>query len=154
MKTQEWQFDDFFISTDPALLDIEVIHGFLKTSYWSPGIPQELVEKAVRNSLCLGIYHRATSGRPTQVGFARVISDFATFAYLADVFVLEGFRERGLSKNLMDCIMTLPELQGLRRFCLGTRDAHGLYRQYGFEVIAKPENWMEIRQAAPYGQPG
>ncbi|HLJ87514.1 MAG TPA: GNAT family N-acetyltransferase [Candidatus Angelobacter sp.] len=134
-----WTQDDFEISTDPARIDLAVVHGYLTNSYWAKGIPVEVVERSIHNSLCFGIY-----SNQGQVGFARVITDKATFAYLADVFVLESHRGKGLSKWLMLCIKGHPELQGLRRWSLVTRDAHGLYRQFGFNTIKNHERWMEI----------
>ena len=128
------------IDTDKRRLDFNVIHGFLSTSYWSPNIARETVRRAIENSLCFGVY----LGNQ-QVGFARVITDGATFAYLADVFVLEDYRGRGLSKRLMDAIVNHPHLQGLRRWMLSTRDAHRLYAQYGFTSLATPEKVMERR---------
>ncbi len=127
------------ISADPARLDLAVIHGYLSSSYWSPGVPLEVVTRAVRHSLCFGVYHEGA-----QVGFARVVPDRASFAYLADVFILEAHRGQGLSKQLMRAIMAHEDLQGLRRFMLATRDAHGLYRQFGFESLANPARMMEI----------
>jgi GNAT superfamily N-acetyltransferase len=136
-----WAKGEFEISTDPARIDGNAVHAFLTNSYWAQGIPLETVRRSIANSLCFGIYH---AGR--QVGFARVISDRATFAYLADVFVLESYRGRGLSRWLMECIMGHPDLQGLRRWMLATRDAHGLYRKYGFASIKSPERWMELHR--------
>ena len=130
--------DQITISTDPARLDLDVIHGFLKTAYWCENLPREVIERAIRNSLCFGLYD-ATG----QVGFARVITDRATYAYLADVFVLESHRGRGLSKRLMESIVAHPDLQGLRRWSLLTRDAHGLYAQFGFRPLSQPERHME-----------
>lgn len=127
------------ISTDPAKLDLDVIHGFLSRAYWCEGIPRETLERAIRNSLCFGAY---AEGR--QVGFARVISDRATFGYLADVFVVETHRGRGLSEWMMEVIIAHPELKGLRRWTLGTRDAHGLYSKYGFAPPKFPDRLMEI----------
>jgi GNAT superfamily N-acetyltransferase len=135
----EWRRGEFTISTDPGRIDLDVVHGYLSESYWAPGIPRELVARSIANSLPFGIYHG-----PAQVGFARVITDRATFAYLADVFVLEEERGRGLGKWLMEVIMAHPELQGLRRWMLATRDAHGLYRQHGFEEVANPQALMQI----------
>jgi N-acetylglutamate synthase-like GNAT family acetyltransferase len=120
----------FLISTDRSKLDVEVIHKFLARAYWAAGIPRATVVRAIENSLCFGVYDGAE-----QVGFARVVSDFATYAYVADVFILEPYRERGLGKELMASIMAHPELQGLRRWSLGTRDAQGLYAQFGFEPV-------------------
>ncbi|MGZ3861737.1 MAG: GNAT family N-acetyltransferase [Bacteroidia bacterium] len=130
---------DYTFSTDKRKLDIQVIHQFLSTSYWAQEIPFEIVKRSIENSFCFGVYFR-----DKQVGFARVVTDFATFGYLADVFVLEEHRGKGLSKKLMEFIMSQPELKGLRRFMLATRDAHKLYEQYGFKQLAKPERIMEI----------
>ena len=128
------------ISTDPTRLQPAAIHAYLTRSYWSPGIPQEVVERAIANSLCFGIYLGQA-----QVGFARVVTDKATFAYLADVYVLEEHRGQGLSKRLVRTILAHPELQGLRRFLLATRDAHTLYAQFGFAPTARPQTLMELR---------
>ncbi len=128
------------IDTDKARLDLDVIHGFLSASYWSPNVPREIVRRAIDNSLCFGVYIG-----DAQVGFARVITDLATFAYLADVFILEAYRGRGLSKRLMDAIVSHPQLQGLRRWTLITRDAHALYARYGFTPLATPDRFMERR---------
>ncbi len=137
--THEWRKEAILISDDKSLLDLDVIHGFLAGSYWSEGIPRELLERAIENSISFGVYE---SGR--QVGFARVITDRATFAYLADVFVLESYRGRGLGKRLMQVIMSHPELHGLRRWHLVTRDAHGLYRRFGFCDLRDASWHMEI----------
>lgn len=140
--------NEYEISTDRRRLDIGVIHAYLAQSYWSPGIPRTLVERAIDNSLCFGVHH--PSG---QVGFARVITDKATFAYLADVFILEPHRGQGLAKRLVQAILQHPELQGLRRFLLATRDAHGLYRRFGFAELAKPASVMEILRPNAYSPP-
>lgn len=129
----------FLISTDRAKLDLDVIHNFLTRSYWAAGIPRATVARSIENSLCFGVYDNSN-----QIGFARVISDFATYAYLADVFILEPYRERGLGKELMASIMAHPQLQGLRRWSLATRDAHGLYAQFGFTALENPSRSMEI----------
>ena len=135
------------ISDDLARLDLGVIHRYLsEDSYWAQGIPRELIERAVAHSLCFGVYAGAV-----QVGFARVVSDRTTFAYLADVFVLPEHRGQGLSKRLMAAVTAHPELQGLRRWLLATADAHGLYRQHGFAALAKPERFMERREPIAYG---
>jgi N-acetylglutamate synthase-like GNAT family acetyltransferase len=139
--------EGYSISTNKEKLEIDVIHTFLSNSYWAKDIPLEIVKKSIDNSLCFGVYYENK-----QVGFARVISDFATFAYLADVFILEGHRGKGLSKELMKVVFAHPQLQGLRRFCLGTRDAHQLYEQFGFTVIKKPELWMEIKHDNIYSR--
>lgn len=135
----------YSISTDKKLLQPQVIHQFLSNSYWAKDIPVEIVLRSIENSLCFGLYHHKK-----QIGFARVVSDYATFAYLADVFVLEEHRGRGLAKSLMQEVFGHSQLQGLRRFCLGTRDAHKLYEQFGFYIIKKPELWMEIRHENIY----
>jgi GNAT superfamily N-acetyltransferase len=148
------------ISTDPARLELDVIHGFLTNCYWAKGIPREVVARSIENSLCFGIYDEsktprglaedARHGAPAQVGFARVVSDFATVAYLGDVFVLESHRGRGLSKWMMECIMAHPALQNLRRWILLTRDAHGLYQQSGFMPVAAPDRYMELHRPGVY----
>jgi N-acetylglutamate synthase-like GNAT family acetyltransferase len=136
----------FLISTDQTKLDVDVVHNFLTRSYWAAGIPRTTVVRAIENSLCFGVYDNAK-----QIGFARVISDFATYAYIADVFILEPYRERGLGKELMASIMSHPKLQGLRRWSLGTRDAHGLYAQFGFKPVDNPSPiMMEIVNADIY----
>jgi GNAT superfamily N-acetyltransferase len=137
----EQRCGEFLITTDRARLDLDAVHGFLTNSYWAKGIPREVVEQSIENSLCFGIY---SGGGGAQVGFARVISDFATYAYVADVFVLESHRGRGLGKALMECIMQHPALQGLRRWNLTTRDAHELYAAFGFVPPKWPERYMEI----------
>ena len=127
--------EDFTISTDRSKLDIECIHQFLSTqAYWCLNIPRDTVERAIENSLCFGVYHRGK-----QAGFARVITDYSTIAYLGDVFILEEYRGKGLSKWLMETITS----QGLRRWILLTRDAHGLYREFGWKDISDPSKWME-----------
>ena len=127
------------ISTDTARLDIDAIHAFLTQSYWSPGIPRATVARAIANSLCFGVFWQ-----DQQVGFARMVTDKTTFAYLCDVYVLEAHRGRGVSKQLMDYVMKHPDLQGLRRMMLATRDAHGLYTQFGFTPLGAPDRIMEI----------
>jgi GNAT superfamily N-acetyltransferase len=127
-----------FVTTDPARVDREMVYGFLSQSYWSKGIPPEVFERSIANSLCFSLYDDHQ-----QVGFARVVTDRATFAYLADVFVLPTHRGRGLSRLLMDAIVGHPELQGLRRWVLATRDAHGLYARYGFTPLAHADLFME-----------
>lgn len=134
----EWMRDEYLISTDPARLDIDVIHRFLTESYWAGGVPREVVKRSIEHSLPFGLY---TENR--QIGFARVITDYATFAYLADVFVLDEFRGEGLGKWLIEVVVSHPELAVLRRWMLATRDAHGLYRKSGFTELKQPERWME-----------
>lgn len=140
---------EFLLSTDPARLDLDMIHAFLTNCYWAKGIPRDVVQRSVEHSLCFGIYHEGAR-EVTQVGFARVISDSATIAYLGDVFVLDSYRGRGISKWLMECIMQHPSLQGLRRWILLTRDAHGLYSQFGFTPIKSPDRYMELHRADIY----
>lgn len=137
--------DGYTISADKRRLDIGAIHSFLTQSYWSPGIPLHVVQTAVANSLCFGLFHGVD-----QVGFARVVTDKATFAYLADVYVLEAHRGRGLAKWLLEAILSHVELQGLRRILLATRDAHGLYKQFGFTELSNPSRMMEIFMGDAY----
>ncbi|MBK7182269.1 MAG: GNAT family N-acetyltransferase [Bacteroidetes bacterium] len=137
MQIEEYTLGNCKVSTDPSKLDLKVIHGYLSRSYWAEEIPFETVKRSVEHSLCFGVY---AAGK--QIGFARVISDYTTFAYLADVFILEEERGKGLSKFLMECILKHKELQGLRNFSLMTQDAHSLYVRYGFKNIPKPENFM------------
>lgn len=138
--------DSFTISTDTSRFDIPAIHAYLTRSYWSPGIPIETVERAIANSLCFGLFDGAS-----QIGLARVVTDRATYAYLCDVYVLEEFRGHGLAVWLMDCVCAHPDLRGLRRFSLATRDAHGLYRKFGFQEIGDPSKHMEIFRPGIYG---
>lgn len=133
-----WTRDGFTVDTDPARVDLDVVHGFLSTCYWAEGIPRDVVARSLAGSLNFGVY--AADG--AQVGFARLVTDRATFAYLADVFVLEAWRRRGLSKWLMECVTAHPDVQDLRRWVLLTRDAHALYRKFGFTAVANPERWM------------
>jgi len=137
---------DYFISDDKALLDIKIIYSFLSQSYWAKDIPRATLEKALKNSLCFGVYNQEKE----QVGFARMVTDRATFAYLADVFILEQHRGQGLSKQLVSYIQQHHELQDLRRTVLATADAHSLYRQYGFTELSHPETFMEVWQPNVY----
>jgi GNAT superfamily N-acetyltransferase len=136
------------ISTDPKRFDLGLIHSYLTSSYWAAGIPRDVVARSIENSLCFGVYEDGE-----QVGFARVITDRATFGYLADVFIVESHRGRGLSKRLMEAIVAHPELQNLRRWALITRDAHGLYEQFGFKPLPAPERWMEKHDPNVYRKP-
>jgi GNAT superfamily N-acetyltransferase len=129
----------YTLSDDPSRLDVKAIHAYLRRAYWSKEIPLETVERAVRGSMCIGAY----DANGAQVGLARFISDYATFAYVCDVYVLEEHRGRGLSKAMMAMATSHPKLQGLRRWTLATNDAHGLYTQFGFSSIANPERFME-----------
>ena len=137
--------EGYLISSDPALLNLDVIHSFIAQSYWAKDIPKPLVERMIRNSLCWGVYQSAE-----QVGFARVITDKATFAYLADVFILPEHRGNGLSKALVATILAHPDLQGLRRWMLVTADAQSLYEPFGFKVVPHPERHMEIHRPGMY----
>jgi len=139
--------DEYTISTDPTCLDLRVIHGFLAQSYWAEGIPMDVVRRSVDGSLNFGLYHRSR-----QVGFARVITDRATFAYVGDVFVLDAHRGKGLATWLMQTILAHPDLQGLRRLLLATRDAGRLYAKVGFQPLATPERYMEIHVPRLYVQ--
>jgi len=143
---EETRRAEFVLSTDPARLDLDVIHNFLTNCYWAKGIPRDVVERSIEHALCFGVY----DGEGAQVGFARVISDFATIAYVGDVFVLDTHRGRGLGKWLMECITQHPALQGLRRWILTTRDAHGLYSQVGFTPVKFPERYMELHDPHAY----
>ncbi len=146
MKIFERTKGDYLISTDPAKIDIQKLRDYIASTYWSEGIPLEIMQKAVENSLTFGIYH-ANDGL---VGCARVITDFATFHYLGDVFVAEDHRGRGLGKWLMETIMMHPELQEFRNFYLLTDDAHRLYEQYGFETIEDPSFIMRNKKKSGY----
>jgi GNAT superfamily N-acetyltransferase len=141
----EWQRDEYRLSTDPAAVDTDVVHGFLRESYWARGIPLEIVQRSLAHSLNFSLLHAQQ-----QVGFARVITDYATFAYVGDVFVLPEHRGQRLATWMMQCVVAHPDLQGLRRWCLATRDAQHVYARVGFQPIATPERWMEIRDPAVY----
>jgi GNAT superfamily N-acetyltransferase len=156
----EYRRGEFLISTSRERLSMDVVYGFLTNCYWAKGIPREVVARSIEHSLCFGIYDEsqglakeAGHGAPSQVGFARVVSDFATVAYLGDVFVLESHRGQGLSKWLMECVMKHPALQNLRRWILLTRDAHGLYSQFSFTPLQAPERYMEFHRPNVYETP-
>lgn len=146
--------DSYELSFDASRLDLEVIHAFLAASYWSPGIPRAVVAKAIAHSLCVGCFDAAGA----QVGFARLITDHATFGYLADVFVLPEHRGRGLGRRMTEAILELPQVRGMRRLLLVTRDAHALYARAGFEQVTDPRPFMQIvrrdvyRRATPAGE--
>ncbi len=144
---EHWVRGELEASTDPRKIDIGMVHHFLTNSYWAKGIPLETVRRSIEHSLCFGVYK---SNR--QVGFARVVSDYATYAYLADVFVLQEHRGQGLSRWLMECIMAHTELQGLRRWALITRDAHDLYRKFGFTDLQNSQRWMERHDPDVYAR--
>jgi GNAT superfamily N-acetyltransferase len=141
-----WSNGTFAVTCDPAKMDRAVIAEFLASSYWAKGIPAATVERSLANSLCFALLDG-----DRQIGFARVISDYATIAFLNDVFVLPEYRGRGLSKWLMECIISHSELQGLRRWLLATKDAHGLYAKYGFTPLKRPEVFMERHNPNAYG---
>lgn len=141
----EWKKESYLISTDQAKLEVAAIHTFLSQAYWSEQIPRATVERALQHSLCFGLFDGHA-----QIGLARVVSDYTTFAYLCDVYVLPSHQERGLGTWLIECVMAHPDLQGLRRFNLVTRDAHTLYAKFGFQPLAKPEAHMEIHKPAIY----
>ncbi|MCM3881448.1 MAG: GNAT family N-acetyltransferase [Vicinamibacterales bacterium] len=145
MVHREWKKGKYSISTNPRRMDLDAVHGFLSRSFWAEGIARRVVAKSIRNSLCFGLFH----GR-AQVGFARVVTDRATYAYLCDVYVLEAYRGKGLGKWLIAKVMAHPELQGLRRFQLVTRDAHGLYRPFGFGPPKHRDRQMEIFRHGMY----
>lgn len=148
--TTEWTRGNFLISTDTHRVDLDVVHRFLAEAYWSRGIPREVVAKSIEHSLIFGLYRIEP---PRQIGFARVITDYATFAYLSDVFILEPFRGQGLARWMMEVIVAHPDLQGLRRWLLATRDAHDVYRHIGFRGLANPERFMEILDPDIYRRP-
>lgn len=146
----DWRKDGYWLTTDASLFDRDALFHFISDlSYWSRGIPRATFERSLQNSLCFGLFHEET-----QIGFARVVSDFATFAYLGDVFVAEDYRGQGLSKWMMDCILAHPDLQGLRRWMLATRDAHELYKQFSFTELKAPEKFMERHNPEVYDKPG
>jgi len=150
MKPYEVQQKDFIISTDKNKLDISIIHNYLcNESYWAKNIPVETVQKSIEGSYCFGL-HATENSIAKQVGFARVITDCATFAYLADVFVLETYRGKGLSKWLMKTIMDCPDLQGLRGWMLATKDAHTLYEKFGFSILENTGRFMRLSPFQAY----
>ena len=136
---------EYEITSDKLRLDVVTVHAYLTQSYWSPGVPRTVVERAIEGSLCFGVFHHGK-----QVGFARAVTDKATFAYLADVFILEPHRGKGLSKRLMEFVFAHPDLQGLRRLMLATKDAHGLYKQFGFTELSNPARFMELHRPHVY----
>ncbi len=147
--------NSFVISTDPSWLDVDAVHAYLTRSYWATGIPRDVVARSLANSMCFGLYHSDAHGKSrSQVGLARVITDRATYAYLCDVYVLEEHQGKGLGKRLIRAIMEHPELQGLRRFGLFTRDAHGLYAGFGFTLLSQPDRAMERRNPGVYSRLG
>jgi GNAT superfamily N-acetyltransferase len=147
VSNKEWTQGEYIISTDPARLDLQTIHGFLSTSYWATGRSIDTIRRSIASSLPFGVYH-GVHNDDRQIGFARVITDYATLAWIADVFILDEFRGRGLSKWLIEVIITHPDLQGFRRWILATKDAHGLYEKFGFIPLRRPERWMERHDPA------
>jgi len=145
-RPSEWQRDGFTVSCDPARVDRAAVHAFLSGSYWAAGIPREVVERSIDGSLCFALLDGSA-----QIGFARVITDRASFAYLGDVYVLPEWRGQGLAKWLMECVLAHPDLQGLRRWVLVTRDAHDLYAPLGFAPLANPAGYMELHRPGVYG---
>ena len=144
LQILETQKDNYTISTDPARLNVDAICDFLTRAYWAKGRPRERTERALANSLVFGLYDG-----DKQIGLARVVSDYAIFAYLCDVFVHEDYRTHGLGKWLIETVLSHPDLQGLRRWTLATRDAHELYRQYGWKELSNPDGWMEMFRPFP-----
>ena len=142
--TTAWHQGKYTVTTEPSRLDVSLIHNYLSnTSYWATGRTLEVVQRSIENSLCFGLYKTSAGEREQQIGFARVVTDYATFAWLADVFVVEEYRGQGLAKWLMETILAHPQLQEFRRWLLATRDAHELYRRFGFSELAEPGRWME-----------
>jgi GNAT superfamily N-acetyltransferase len=142
------QTNGFIISDSKSILQLDRIHNFLsKEAYWCLGIPKAILARAIESSLCFGVYEEKTD---IQIGFARIVTDKATFAWLCDVYIEPDFRRKGLSKRLMEAIKLHPELQNLRRFCLTTKDAHGLYEGFGFQISKTPTFWMEIKDNEIY----
>ena len=143
----EWRRGDYLLSTDPVRVDVDAVHAYLTTAYWSEGVPIDVVRRAIAGSIPFSVWWEPEGGdpsvQPAQVAFARAITDRATFAYVADVYVLEEHRGRGLSRWMMEALVAHPDLQGLRRMVLATRDAHGLYEKFGFTPLASPPRWME-----------
>lgn len=152
---ESWERGEYLINTDRSRLDVALIHNFLSNeSYWAAGRSVEVVKRSIDNSLCFGIYRNTQ-----QDGFARVVTDFATFAWLADVFIVSEHRGHGLAKWLMEVILAHPELQGFRRWVLATKDAHSLYTRFGFIPLHRPERWMErpdrtMQESPDYWKPG
>ena len=146
LENYTFEKGECFISTDKKLIDFDVVHSYLSGSYWSENIPMEIVKNAAKHSVTFGIYLRTNQ----QIGYARVVTDQATFAYLADVFVLEEFRGNGLSKFLMECIMSIPEFKNLRTWLLATKDAHELYKKFGFNSPKFPDRIMQISRPDIY----
>jgi len=149
-RSDIWRKSEFFISTDKKQLQLSRIHRFLsQEAYWCLGIPSSVVARSIENSICFGLYHQ-DENTIHQIGYARLVTDHSTFAWLCDVYIERAYRQQGLSKWLIECIMSSRYVQGLRRICLATKDAHGLYQNYGFKVTDTPANWMEIKNYEVY----
>ena len=152
--SETWQQGEYTISTDQSRLDLNLIHDFISNqTYWGRGRSRDVVKRSIENSLAFGVYHG-----DRQVAFARIVTDYATFAWVADVFVMPDYRGRGLSKWLMEVIIAHPRLQGFRRWVLATKDAHGLYERFGFSELHRPERWLErpdpkMQESPDYWQP-
>ena len=145
-NNMQWTNEKYLITTDVSKVDVDVVHQFLSAeSYWAKGIPRETVERSLPHSICFSVLHQGVF-----IGFARVISDHATVAYVGDVFVLPAHRGKGIAKWLMECITSHPELRGLRRWMLATADAHELYSQFGFTPLKAPARWMEKHDVDVY----
>ncbi len=145
----EWTRGEHVISTDQRRIDLDVVHDFLANrSYWAQRRSLETIRRSIENSVVFGVYAQDPAGTTRQIGLARVVTDYATFAWLCDVFILETARGNGLGKWLIECVVSHPELQNLRLWILGTRDAHGLYEKYGFKVVEEPGRWMTRRAAS------
>ena len=149
MTTHEWTRGAFVLSDDPSRLDLRAIHDYLAQSYWSRNIPFEIMERAIAHSAAFGLLHRTDAG-DRQIGFCRVVTDYATFGYLADVYVLDAFRRQGLAEWMMRVVHAHEALQGFRRWVLVTRDAHPLYAKIGYRAVAEPATYMEWRRRRSY----
>lgn len=145
VKMREEYINNFLFSNDKEKLDLDVIYDFISNSYWSNGITKEIVKCTVENSFCFGVYHN-----DIQIGFARVVTDFASFGYLADVFIIEKYQGKGLGKQLVEFILNTPSINNLRRLLLSTKDAHGLYTKFGFEPLKEPEKFLTIHKPDAY----
>ena len=143
--SSEWKRNGYSISTDKSRIDLGMVHGFLSKSYWAENIPRHIVQNSIDNSLCFGVYHQQN-----QIGFARVVTDFSTFAYLADVFIVPEERGKGLTKWLMQIIVDHPKLQGLTKIHFGNQGCSRLYAQFGFTPFDKPERWMQKHDPEVY----
>ena len=149
----EWRRDGFLLSTDKRRLDLDAIHAYLTRSYWSPGIPKRMVAKAMEHSLCFGLYVDAEPERGRQIGYARIVSDFSAFAYMADVFVLPAYQGHGLGTWMVERAVSHPALRDIRSFWLATRDAQGLYARFGFEQLEEPGRFMLARRQMEWYNP-